>query len=84
MSHAPAILPDRPGETDSERRLREAINRLSGQLETTLDAALALRTAPQAAQRARHVARGHLVQFAVMAMYAMTLKEEAEDSIPAK
>lgn len=84
MTDPHAILPTRRGETDDEQRLREAINRLAGQMLGTLDAALALRTAPQASQRARHVARGHLVEFAVMAMHAMALKESADGDATAK
>ena len=43
------ILPARSGETDQERRMRETINRLAGQMIGALDAAIALRTAPGAA-----------------------------------
>lgn len=73
MSKSTDILPARPGETDDEARLREGINRHTGQLLSMLDAALRLRSAPSDAQRARHVARGHLQDFALKAMHAHAL-----------
>lgn len=71
--HLPAILPPRADESDEEQRLREAINRLSGQLIALLDAAIRFRTAPPEAQRMRHLARGHLVDFSLKAMHAQAL-----------
>jgi hypothetical protein len=76
-ARSPDLLPVRPGESDEERRLREAINRLAGQMVTTLDHALRLRTAPNEAQKMRHVARGHLVDFAIKAMHAQAIILEA-------
>lgn len=78
MTDTVGLLPERQSETDAERRLREAINRLGGQLLGTLDAAMAFRTAPAEAQRARHRARGHLVDFAVLAAMALAMKEERD------
>lgn len=77
MSEQKDILPERPGETDDERRLREAINRNCGPLMATLDAAIRFRTAPGEAQRARHQARGHLLDFALKAMHAQAITERA-------
>lgn len=78
MTERTGLLPERESETDAERRLREAINRLGGQLIGVLDAAMALRTAPAEAQRARHRARGHLVDFAAAAAMALAMKEECD------
>lgn len=69
----PTLLPARDNETDEEQRLREAINRLGGQALAALDAAIKFRTAPHEAQRARHLARGHLVDFSLKAMHALLL-----------
>lgn len=77
MTKAPDLLPERAGETDEERRLREAVNRLTGQLMGTLDAALRLRSAPNEAQKFRHVARSHLVEFSLKAMHAQAIAIEA-------
>jgi hypothetical protein len=71
------ILPPRAGETDDEKRFREALNRHAGNLLSTLDAALALRTAPPDVQRTRHLARGHLTDFCLKAMHAHALAAEA-------
>lgn len=65
------LPPEHPGDTDEERRLREFINRVAGQLLGTLDAALALRTAPAEAQRERHNARSCLEGFGLHAMNAL-------------
>lgn len=67
------LLPVRAGESDDERRLREAINRLSGQLLNAVDAAIQFRSAPAEAQRIRHMARGKLVEGAVLAMHALAM-----------
>lgn len=67
------LLPERAGETDDERRLREAINRLGGQLLSTIDAAIKLRTAVGEAQKARHTARGHLRDAGLLAMHALAV-----------
>ena len=67
------LLPVRSGETDDERRLREAINRLSGQILNAVDAAIQFRSAPAEAQRIRHMARAKLVEGAVLAMHALAL-----------
>jgi hypothetical protein len=71
-----AFLPRRAGETDSERRLREALNRHCTAALNALDAALALRTAPQEAQKARHQARNGLGEFCSKAMLALAYAEE--------
>lgn len=68
-----ALLPARPGESDEERRLREALNRLGGQMMGAIDSAIQFRTAPQVAQRARHMARGELVKACLLAMQALYL-----------
>lgn len=67
------LLPARDGESDEERRLREAINRAAGQVLTALDAAVRLRTASPRASKARHRARGHLEDFGLVAMHALAL-----------
>lgn len=73
MSKTTDLLPARRGETDEERRMREAINRTGENMLTALDSAMRLRTAPSDAQRVRHMARGHLVQFAALAAVALAL-----------
>lgn len=80
MSRDQQILPERDGESDEERRLREAVNRHCGQLLSTLDAAIALRTAPSSAARTRHIARGHLQDFALKAMHAQALARDRRDT----
>lgn len=70
------FLIERVGETDAERRLREAIDRQAAQLLQTLDAAISLRTAPSDAARTRHLARGDLLNFALKAMHAHALCAE--------
>lgn len=70
---ATALLPARPGENDEEKRLREALNRLGGQMVGAIDSAIQFRTAPQVAQRARHMARGELVKCCLLAMQALYL-----------
>ena len=72
----PTFLPQRAGETDAERRLREALNRHCSQALAALDAALALRTAPQEAQKARHQARNGLTEFCSKAMLALAYAQE--------
>lgn len=69
------ILPARSSETDQERRMREAINRHGGQLIAALDAAISLRTASGPVAKARHLARGHLTDFALKAMLAIAFSE---------
>lgn len=73
------LLPPRNGETDDEKRLREAINRIGGQLIATLDAAIKLRNAPAEAQRTRHMARGELVKVALLSMQALALTTETPE-----
>jgi len=68
------LLPVSNGLTDDEARLRDAINRTTGQMMAALDASLRLRTAAPEAQRARHIARGHLLQFALTAMHAAAIE----------
>lgn len=67
------FLVARTGETDEERRLREAIDRQATQLLQTLDAAINLRTASSDVARTRHLARGDLLSFALKAMHAHAL-----------
>ena len=67
------LLPQRANESDDERRLREALNRLGGQMIGAIDSAIQFRTAPQEAQRARHMARGELVKACLLAMQAQSL-----------
>jgi len=76
MSTPDQLIPRRPNETDAERRFREAINRLGGQLLQTLDASMGLRTAPNEASRARGRARGHLSDFAAQAQIAFGTAQE--------
>lgn len=64
------VLHETPGETDDERRLREAINRHAAGMMTAIDAALRLRTASGPAQRARNVAKTNIEQAALWAMQA--------------
>lgn len=71
-------LPARPGETDEERRLREAINRHIAGFQTALDAALRLRSASGPAQRARNVARTKLDEAGLWAMQAMVLNAQSQ------
>jgi len=72
----PRLLPGRAGETDDEKRLREALNRIGGKLISTLDAAIQLRTAPSEAQRTRHMVRGQLLIAATLAMQAFAIATE--------
>lgn len=69
------FLPARPGETDDERRLREALNRNAAAMLRSLDAAIALRTAPSEAQRMRHLARGDMTSALLKAMHAYALTQ---------
>lgn len=64
------VLPTRRNEGDEERRLREAINRISRQLIDTMDCAIRPRTLPQEGSRMRSVAMAHLKDFAQAAMFA--------------
>lgn len=75
-----SFFPARENETDSERRLREATERHCAAALAALDSAVALRTAPQEAQRIRHQARNHLVEFCTKAMLALALVEEKPTS----
>ena len=76
MSKRQNFLPKRAGETDAETRLREALNRHAGAAMVALDSALALRTAPQEAQKMRHLARNGLTEFCSKAMLALAFAEE--------
>ena len=76
MSKRQDFLPRRAGETDTERRLREALNRHAASAMVALDSALALRTAPQEAQKMRHLARNGLTEFCSKAMLALAFAEE--------
>ncbi|KHQ51106.1 MULTISPECIES: hypothetical protein [Mameliella] len=66
-------LPEFAGESDEERRFREAINRKAGEMQGVVDAAIALRTAPGEVSRARHRARADLEDFAIKAQHAFRL-----------
>jgi hypothetical protein len=55
----PLIAP-RSNEDDGERRFREALERHGDSMMQTLDAAVALRQAHPATQRARHLSRSAL------------------------
>lgn len=68
------FLPARPGESDEEQRLREALNRLAGQMMDTIDSAIGFRTADAEARRVRHRARGHIQDGMANAMLALHLK----------
>lgn len=74
------LLPRRAGETDDERRLREALNRLGGQALQAVDSAINLRGAAPVVARTRHHARGHMVDFCTAAMLALT--HSTEDRLP--
>lgn len=68
MTSRPTLLTPRSGETDEETRLREALDRLGGQIIATLDAAICLRTAQPETQRERHRVRGSVRDALVQAM----------------
>lgn len=74
------FLPPRHGETDEERRMREAINRMAGQMMGALDSAIRFRSAPPDAQRTRHMARAHLLDFALKAMHAVSLAQTGPEA----
>ena len=80
MSERITILPERRGETDDERRLRETINRLGGQMLAALDSAINFRSAPQHAQKARNIARGKMTDFSLSAMNALAHCEEGKEA----
>lgn len=84
MSSQPSpFLPERPGETDDEQRLREAMNRLGGQMLGILDAAIELRTADNEVQRSRHLMRGQLQSVVLLAMHTHTLnRAKRQDASP--
>lgn len=70
------FLPERPGETDDERSLREALNKSAARLLRDLDAAMDFRSGrkvPAEAARTRHRVRGHIADAAVLAMHAYAL-----------
>lgn len=77
----PPILPVPSGLPDEEARFRDAINRIMGQMISTMDAAIGLRTAPQEAQRQRHMARGKLLEAALLMANAHAISRA---STPAK
>lgn len=70
------LLPRRAGETDQERRLREALNRIGAQAMQAVDSAINLRSSPADVARTRNRARGHLADFAAQAMTAFHLSHE--------
>lgn len=69
------FLPARPGEADDERRLREALNRNAAAMLRSLDASIALRTAPPEAQRMRHLARNDMISSLLKAMHAYAITQ---------
>jgi hypothetical protein len=73
---APLIAP-RPNETDEEQRFREAMERLGGQIMTTLDSAIQTRTAAPETQRSRHLVRGELTTVLLRAMNTFCLNLNA-------
>lgn len=73
------FIPARANETDDERRMRETINRLCGQMLGNLDSAITLRKAPPAVQRMRHRAKADLDDFAMKAMTALAMARPAGD-----
>ncbi|MBK8772898.1 MAG: hypothetical protein IPM06_21045 [Rhizobiales bacterium] len=68
---ADPLLPDVYADDPDVARLAEVINRLGGQMMSSIDAAVRTRTAPSAAQRERHNARRHLQQAGLHAMAAL-------------
>lgn len=72
------IIADMP----EARRLAEALNRLGGQMLTAVDGAIQTRTAPPAAQRARHLVRNALTEAGMQALIALghTLTDPKGDS----
>lgn len=78
MTPRQPIIPRREHESDSERRLREALNRICNEALHALDCAMNLRTAPQSAQHARHKARNAMAEFANKAMTALAFAEEVK------
>ena len=80
MSERTVILPPRTGETDKEKKMRQLIDQLGGQMLAALDGALDLRsrTASQDLQKARHIARAKMTEFALSAMNAVAHREAAK------
>ena len=75
MSVPRDILVARANETDAEQILREKINRLGGQIISAIDQAISMNTAPPEAQKMRHVARQHLVNCGLTAIYALAVRQ---------
>lgn len=75
-----SLLPCRAGETDDERRLREALNRLCGQAMRHVDSAIRMRSPVDVATHTRHRARGHLIDFCATALLA--LHWSSQDQLP--
>lgn len=75
MSNPKDLIVARPGETDAEQMLREKINRLGGQIMAAIDSAIEMRTAPQDAQKMRHVTRQHLINAGLSGLYALSIKQ---------
>lgn len=73
------FLPKREGETDDERRFREAMDRLCGQMVTTIDAALRTRSLPQEGKRNRHKAIANLKDMAIHARAAFDYRNMPQD-----
>ncbi len=84
-AHSPPPAKERPGpiiaprthEDDEEQRLREAMERLGGQIMATLDAAIQMRTAAPETQRSRHLMRGELTSALLRAMNTYHLNRYA-------
>lgn len=78
------LLAPRADLSDSERRLREALNRQAGQIMGTIDAALRLRSASGDVQRMRSLARTSLQDALLRAMEALALSQNDLPHDPGK
>ena len=79
MSERTTLLPPRVGESEKEKRMRQTLDQLGGQILSAMDTALDLRsrTASQDLQKARHVARAKMVEMALSVMNAVAYREAA-------
>jgi len=76
--HSDYLLRPRSGETDDEARFREAINRHAEKLLSTLDSAMAVRTAPPNAQRQRARARNAMLDLLLISRDAFERAQQAK------
>jgi hypothetical protein len=74
QAKAAPLLPNIYRDDPEIQRMLEAFNRLGGQLLATIDSAIGMRSAPAAAQRERHLARGAIQEAGVHALNAIALK----------